>query len=671
MHPANDFDQNLIQDAPLFFVAISAEGKTLMMNKTLLGALGYTLEEVIGKDYLSHFVPETDRGTLALVFNQLVQSRAPTLNENRVLTKDGRQRLVEWHGRQVFRPDGGLDYFYGLGIDITERRRAEEALQKSELHFRAILDNVLDGMIIINENCTVETFNPAAERIFNYASEEVLGQNLKMLMPEPYRSHHDRYVADYLRTGQSKIMGLGRELSGRRKNGEIFPLNIAVSEMWVGGQRKFIGILRDITRRKKAEDDLRESERRLTTLMGNLPGMVYRCRNDKYRTMKFVSEGCRQLTGYQPEDMIADKKLFHNRVIHPGDREDVWDQVQQALQDRMRFTLRYRIRTAVGEEKWVREQGIGVFSDAGDLLAIEGFIIDISDRIRAEEELRKLNEELEKRVAERTAKLEESLATLKTAQDYLVQSEKMAALGELMAGVAHEINTPVGIGVTAASYLELKTREFTERLASGNSTSTDLEQYLQKISAASTSILTNLNRAADLVKSFKQVAVDQASEERRRFKLKDYIDKVLVSLRPKYKRTPHTIAVHCPEDLEIFSYPGVYSQIITNLVMNSLIHGLEGTDAGQIVLDLSLRADKLFFEYRDNGRGISAEHVKKIYDPFFTTKRAQGGSGLGLHIVYNLVTRILQGQIECSSIPGKGTLFQIVIPLHEELEAGD
>ncbi|MCP4347627.1 MAG: GAF domain-containing protein [Desulfobacterales bacterium] len=266
---------------------------------------------------------------------------------------------------------------------------------------------------------------------------------------------------------------------------------------------------------------------------------------------------------------------------------------------------------------------------------------------------------LEHKVSERTSQLEESLEHLKKTQDQLVQSEKMAALGGLVAGVAHEINTPVGIGVTEASFLQEKTKFFSEAYTSGNLKRSDFEKYIKNAIGASDSILSNLERAAELITSFKQVAVDQSSEERRRFVLKTYISEILLSLHSKYKKTSHTIAVNCPEDLEIDSYPGVFSQVITNFVTNSLIHGFEGIEKGEIVFDISAEGDELLFRYSDNGRGMDDECLRQVFEPFFTTKRTRGGTGLGMHVVYNLVTQRLGGHLKCKSTPGEGTSFLI------------
>ena len=259
-----------------------------------------------------------------------------------------------------------------------------------------------------------------------------------------------------------------------------------------------------------------------------------------------------------------------------------------------------------------------------------------------------------------------SLETLERTRDQLVQSEKMAALGELVAGVAHEINTPVGVGVTAASFLDGKTNEFKKIYATGDLKRSELENYLQIVEEVSNSILINMERAAELISSFKQVAVDQSSESRRQFNLKEYIDEILLSLRPRYKKTEHTIDVVCESDIELNSFPGAFSQIFNNLIMNSLIHGFQKIEKGAITVNISRQGKDILFVYRDNGRGMSAEEKEKVFDPFYTTMRGKGGTGLGMSIVFNLMTQTLKGHIECESSPGKGVVFTMRFPEHWE-----
>ena len=259
-----------------------------------------------------------------------------------------------------------------------------------------------------------------------------------------------------------------------------------------------------------------------------------------------------------------------------------------------------------------------------------------------------------------------SLETLEKTRDQLVQSEKMAALGELVAGVAHEINTPVGVGVTAASFLDAKTNEVKKIYEAGELKRSELENYLQTVEEVSNSILINMERAAELVSSFKQVAVDQSSENRRQFNLKEYIHEILLSLRPRYKKTEHTIEVSCEDDIELNSFPGAFSQILNNLIMNSLIHGFREMEKGTITVNISRQEKNILFVYRDNGRGMGPEEREKVFDPFYTTMRGKGGTGLGMSIVFNLITQTLKGGIECESSPGKGVVFTMTFPEHLE-----
>ncbi len=259
-----------------------------------------------------------------------------------------------------------------------------------------------------------------------------------------------------------------------------------------------------------------------------------------------------------------------------------------------------------------------------------------------------------------------SLETLERTRDQLVQSEKMAALGELVAGVAHEINTPVGVGVTAASFLDAKTNEFKKIYDSGELKRSELENYLQTVEEVSNSILINMERAAELISSFKQVAVDQSSESRRQFNLKEYIHEILLSLRPRYKKTEHTIEVTCEPDIGLNSFPGAFSQILNNLIMNSLIHGFQGIQKGSIHINISRLGKDILFIYQDNGRGMNGEEKEKVFDPFYTTMRGKGGTGLGMSIVFNLITQTLKGHIECESSPGNGVVFTMKFPEHWE-----
>ena len=269
---------------------------------------------------------------------------------------------------------------------------------------------------------------------------------------------------------------------------------------------------------------------------------------------------------------------------------------------------------------------------------------------------------LEEKVADRTRELSDALANVSAMQHQMVESEKLAALGGLVAGMAHEINTPVGIAVTAASHLVERTSELRGAFQAGSMKRSTLDRYIEGVQDAGHLILTNLERSNELVQSFKQVAVDQSSEASRTFRMRDYLEDILRSLRPKLKRTPHLVEIDCDPGLTVRSYPGALAQVVTNLVLNSVVHAYGEGVSGRIELAVAVHDGGVRLRYRDDGRGIPDDLSQHIFEPFFTTRRATGGSGLGLHIVYNLVTQRLGGTITVDSAAGKGTEFTIDIP---------
>jgi signal transduction histidine kinase len=260
--------------------------------------------------------------------------------------------------------------------------------------------------------------------------------------------------------------------------------------------------------------------------------------------------------------------------------------------------------------------------------------------------------------------VDRAVGDLKAAQAQLVQQEKMASLGAVVAGVAHEINTPVGVSVTAASTLQALSSKIGDKYAASALSRNDLETYLASAQECADIILRNMQRAANLIQSFKQVAVDQTVGDRRPFEIRSYIDEVLLSLAPQLRKSPHAVVVSCPDTLVLDSYPGALAQILTNLVNNSLMHAFPEGRSGSIGISVSEDADTVVLLYTDDGLGIPADHLPHVFEPFFTTKRGQGGSGLGLHIVYKLTTETLGGTVEIRSPPDNGVEVRIAFPRH-------
>jgi signal transduction histidine kinase len=269
-------------------------------------------------------------------------------------------------------------------------------------------------------------------------------------------------------------------------------------------------------------------------------------------------------------------------------------------------------------------------------------------------------EELTQTQDQLNAKVEELTQT----RQELVQSEKMASLGRLVAGFAHELNTPLGVAIGAASALQENVSMINQLIEKEEVDEEELLSDLDTIEKTARLTLSNLKRAANLVTSFKRTAVNQSLDKVRVFQVIEVINDTMSTLHSYFKQTDINISIDCPSNLTVESLPGALEQILTNLLINSLIHGFnEGKNAGSINIKVQLNKEELHLEYSDNGKGIAYENLSKIFEPFFTTHRAHGGSGLGMYICYNIITTLLQGTIICESILGNGVVFKIDYPI--------
>jgi signal transduction histidine kinase len=275
---------------------------------------------------------------------------------------------------------------------------------------------------------------------------------------------------------------------------------------------------------------------------------------------------------------------------------------------------------------------------------------------------------LERAVHERTERLEQQNAALKEAQSELVRQEKLASLGRLVAGVAHEINTPLGICVTATSHLVQELKLTRQELEAGELTEESLATFFDVVDQSLRIMTTNTQRAAALVRSFKQVAVDQSSDDLRTFNLHTYLNEVLLSLQPKLKGRAVKVDLQCPADLVLDSFPGAVSQIVTNMVVNSLVHGYERDQKGTITIRVAQDGEMVNFDYADDGAGMDEDTLSKLFEPFFTTKRGNGGSGLGAHILFNLATGALGGHVRAESAPGAGLRYYLKFPRSQRVQ---
>ncbi len=425
-------------------------------------------------------------------------------------------------------------------------------------------------------------------------------------------------------------------------------------------------LLVHIRRLHRSETSLRNSETKFVSLFQRSPVPLALLSLNGERFLE-VNDALLAQSGFQRSEVLGDAAHYLHSWREDHERQRYMELLlkKQAI-DRFEAHLLHKN----GSEQ-ICQISARMLNSAGEQMVLFS-PIDITRQREIENQIRELNLELEERVSQRTMnlikanqELEEALLSLQTMQSELLRSEKMAALGSLVAGVAHELNTPIGNSVTVASTLQESTCEMLEEVRNNVARRSTLDKHLEACVKGAEILIRNLHRAADLVSSFKQVAVDQASNQRRAFDLAQALEDVVVTLEPLYKKTLFKLHLQLAPEIKLVSYPGPLGQIITNFITNAIAHAFDGREEGNMWLSTRLLdADSVEICFRDDGVGIQEQHLARVFDPFFTTKLGQGGSGLGMHIVYNLVTGVLGGKIKLESDSQGGTVITMSIPLN-------
>lgn len=424
-------------------------------------------------------------------------------------------------------------------------------------------------------------------------------------------------------------------------------------------------LLIHIRRLHRSESGLRNSETKFVNLFQRSPVPLALLSLQGEMFLE-VNDALLAQSGFQRSEVIGDSSHFlHSWQDEHEHRRYVELLLKKQAVDRFEAHLRHK-NGAVH----ICQISARMLNSAGEQLVLFS-PIDITRQREIETQIRELNIELEERVSQRTMnlikanqELEEALLSLQTMQSELLRSEKMAALGSLVAGVAHELNTPIGNSVTVASTMYEGTVEMLDEVRNGVARRSSLDRHLESCVKGAEILKRNLHRAAELVSSFKQVAVDQASNQRREFDLSQALEDVVITLEPLYKKTSFKLHLSLEPEIMLTSYPGPLGQIVTNFITNAIAHAFEGRSEGNMWLSTRLSDAKTAeISFRDDGCGIPEQFIERVFDPFFTTKLGQGGSGLGMHIVYNLVTGVLGGKIKLHSTPSEGTNITMLIPL--------
>jgi len=430
-------------------------------------------------------------------------------------------------------------------------------------------------------------------------------------------------------------------------------------------EQQNILLQQELKERLRVEQALRDTEQKFIGIFQASPvAMSVLRKNTQYRVVDVNDAWVRQFA-WSAETILSDLGIQENLWRNPED----YTQVLRLLErDGELQSFEAWLRCGI-EDKTLLCQISGRLIRVGDEPLLILVQEDITEKRQNEKDILNMNVTLERRVSERTHELEEAnneltvvLENLQRAQQELLRTEKMAALGSLVAGVAHELNTPIGTSVTVASTLQEQTDDILQQYSLGLRKSS-LEEYLKNARMGTDLLLRNLSKASELVTSFKQVAVDRTSANRRVFALHEMVSELILTLGPMIRKTKHEVVSDIPEKMMMDSYPGAMGQVMTNLINNAFIHAFGGDGRGTVMISARFfDVDRIEIVVKDNGKGILPVNLGRIFDPFFTTRLGQGGSGLGLNIVYNLIKDVLGGDISVDSVVGKGTTFTILLP---------
>ena len=526
-------------------------------------------------------------------------------------------------------------------------------------HFQSLVNNIpgISYRCLYDANWTMLFISTHVDHVTGYSATELINNKeisyASLILEE-----------DNIRAGEVVAAAVARnepwqvEYRVRHKSGELrWASERGQAVLDEQGKVLYLdGFILDISEEKNAK----QAMERLAVLVRNSSEAMFLLQGSVFLD---CNDAALSLFGYPKEELLTQ----HPALLSPPHQPD-----GIASSEVGRRHIELAASGTPQHFEWVHQRRDGSLFDAevslnrilenGDVIVF-GIVRDISERKQREREIQELNSRLEQRVAERTADLQAALEHLKHAQAELLQNEKLASLGALVAGVAHELNTPIGNAVTVSSSLLDAHQRFTALTTTGL-TRRALQEFLNDVGEGSQIIERNLSRAAELISSFKQLAVDQTSYQRRQFNLSEVVHEITLTMKPALRRTAVVLDNRIPEGMVLDSYPGPLGQILMNLINNALVHAYADNARGTVCLQAApSEAGWISLSVKDDGCGMAPATQKRIFDPFYTTRLGKGGSGLGLHIVHTLTTGILGGRIEVRSEPGNGSEFLLHLPI--------
>ncbi len=652
-------------------------GRFIEVNPLWMPLMGYSREETIGRtsQELGLWVSPEDRKKFISAVQAQGMVCAMRLPFRR---KDGALRWCELAGSLI--DFEGRSCLLLLLRDVTDEDEAARALALNEQKFRMMFDHSCQFVSLLSPDGILLSGNRTAE-VFSGVDEGDLRGKLFWECPwwsrEPGEQARLRGLIERAAAGEScrcEIIHPGPQQASYFVDFSLKPIFDEAGKVVM-----LLAEGRDVTELHRASQALLQSNARFEIVFReSMAAMLVSRLADQ--VIVDANQSWLGLMAWSAEQAIGQSCLDLNLWVDSRDRQHVEELLDEG--DGIFSGLEVWWRTGAGEKKRCQLSGRRARIDDVDCLIWD--VLDVTAQRAMEQEIREFNNRLETRVEIRTAELARAnrqltatLATLEQAQDELIRADKLASLGALVAGITHELNTPLGNSITVASSLQARAQEFAIQFASGQVKKSDLAEFLDFSENGSDLLMRSLTQARELVTSFKQVAVDQASSQRREFDLAELVHEVLRTMHPTLRKAKTKVEVitDLQDDLLLDSYPGPLGQVLTNFITNALLHGFEDRETGTLKITVRrLDAAQLELVFADNGHGIPQEIIGKIFDPFFTTKLGRGGSGLGLHIAHGIVTRILGGQLQVESVPEEGTTFRIIIPViapeEQEVSAG-
>lgn len=653
-------------------IIMNGKAHITWVNEGFVRMSGYSLDEVLGRrpgDFLNG--EDTDPATLAFIQEQLANGER---FETEIVhyKKSGSKYWAVIDVQAVLDETGAVVKYISIERDITSRKEADAALRQSEMR--------------LNE----------AQHLAHIGSwEHDLASNEYIMSDEAFRIHElvaptgrlsrDAVAAamhpddlSILRQHRSSALAALGDYSLQLRlvfpQGRLKHVHIrgAVHADERGNPVRVIGTVQDITEQKLAEQALLSLNETLEERVLERTHELDQQRAfietilDTAETLIFVIDSggrfvrfngaCERLMGYGFEELR--NQPVWECVIPPERKAEVRARYENPMApQKLPAAQEVEWITRSGQRRLISWANANISDEDGQLMYMVGTGIDITERKRAERALIEANQNLN-----------ETIGRLRDTQSQLVQSEKMASLGGLVAGISHEINTPIGIGVTSATALQEEFAALRMDLDAGSLKRSTLDRFIAQGQMGYDILVSNLLRAAELIRNFKQVAVDQSSDEWRFLNLHDYIDEIVLSLKPKLKGRPLQVINASEPNLTIHTHPGAIYQVLSNLLINALTHAYASDQAGVIRITAEQTGNEIQIDFADDGKGIAQDIQGRIFDPFFTTRRGAGGTGLGLHIVFNLVASTLNGVIYLVQNAAGGATFRIRFPLKSENE---